>query len=453
MKNIVLIGLSGSGKTTIGERAAKAAGLGFFDMDSEIESTASMSIRNIFAKFGEEKFRDLETEMAKEAARLKKTVISTGGGAVLRAENRKTLGENALVVFLDRPPEQIAETLDSRNRPLLAEDSDRIFLLDRERRPLYEAYADVSLPCANGLDEALACLIALIRSEYPGEGFALIGDPVAHSMSPLIHDAVFDSIGESRRYGNIHVRKGTLGEFVPKLRASGLGGINVTIPHKMDIIPFLDEIEEEARLCGAVNTVVVRGGRLHGYNTDMGGLLQALRGKGHAYQGRRVVLLGAGGASAGIALKTAEERAEKLVMLCRRPEEAEKLLRGVQAAFPLDAEALEMTPENLAAAAAGADVLINATPLGMHGIQAEHESFAFLKRLPAGALVCDLIYNPARTRLLREAEALGLATLNGMGMLLYQALLADERFLGRTLDKPALCRVVIDSLDLQAYGV
>ncbi|MDR0424482.1 MAG: hypothetical protein LBH39_03355 [Clostridiales Family XIII bacterium] len=507
MKNIVLIGLSGCGKTALGRAAAERLGLGFFDMDSEIERREGAAITEIFAQHGEGYFRRLEARAAGDAALCKGTVISTGGGAVLRKGNMETLRENGFVIFIDRPPGMIVEDVAWESRPLLAGGAERVFGMARERRGLYLEYADAALANGAGYDEALEGLIALIRSEYPGSGYAVIGDPIAHSLSPGIHNAVFrhsarsggteaasvaaaaDGTGTADRAGTeaaasaagafaagrgpegmppavcggtpqyyrIHVLAGRLGSFAAEARRSGLKGFNVTIPHKQGIIEYLDDVDVEARLCGAVNTVAAIGGRLVGYNTDMGGLLLALESRGWGYAGRRVAIIGAGGAAAGIALKAAMEGAESICVLGRRLDAAAALVRraaaGAQAAdvggpapasacpsaTPASAmQALALTDEGLREAAAYADIVINATPIGMKGFGEGFASLGFLEAMPPGGLVCDLVYSPAETALLREAARLGLEAMNGMGMLICQALLADEIFLGRRLDKAGL---------------
>jgi shikimate dehydrogenase len=446
MKNIILIGLPGSGKSTLGALAAERFGLAFLDMDAEIEREAGMSITEIFSAYGEPRFREMETAAARAAARREACVIATGGGVILREENMRALQANGLVAFIDRPPEQIAKGLDGRARPLLAEDTDRVYLLSRERRERYLAYADARLSCAAGVRDALERLCRLVRCEYPDADFAVIGDPVGHSLSPAIHNAVFAALGIARRYSAIHVPKGRAGAFAARAREVGLCGFNVTIPHKQDIIPFLDETDADARLCGAVNTVCNRNGHLVGYNTDMEGLLRALKRRGRAYGGGDIVILGAGGAAAGIAMKAACEGARRITICARRAEKAEELRRGTLRAVrargaPPEIFAVEMNPRAMRAALAGADIMINATPLGMSGVDADHASLDFPEDLPAHALVCDLVYDPPQTTLLRAATARGLETMSGLDMLVAQALLADEIFLGRALDIGALSEI------------
>ena len=444
--NIVLTGLSGSGKSDLGRDVAERFSMPFFDMDEEIEKLEGASVSDIFKFYGEERFRDLETACAKAASAGSGMVIATGGGVVLRNENILALRKNGLIVFLDRPPEDIAKDIDCNNRPLLAGGEDALFKMAVERRPLYISSADVALPCNNGRQEALEALTAVIRGENPGKGFAVIGEPIIHTLSPVIHGLAFESLGVRDAYEAIHVPKGRLGSFLEKARWSGLKGFNVTQPHKKDIIPFLDEIEGEAALCGAVNTVVVRDGKLYGYNTDMPGLAASLQEDGAVFGGARVVIFGTGGAAGAITFKAAREGAESITVLGRSPEKAEEIRENIKKAMGISIATGGTDPETMEKAAAGAELFINATPLGMGGSGQDFPSFGFLKAMPRRSFVCDIVYSPPRTALLREAASLGLKTQNGLGMLIYQALLADELFIGQTLDKPALFQIITNAL-------
>ncbi|MDR0570291.1 MAG: hypothetical protein LBG71_03595 [Clostridiales Family XIII bacterium] len=475
MRNIVLTGLPGSGKTTLGLAAAELAGLDFRDMDAEIERAAGMSVSEIFAAWGEARFREMETEEARRAAEATGAVISTGGGVVLREDNMRLLAKNGFIIFIDRDPTAIAGDVECAGRPLLAEGAARLFGISKERRPLYLKSAHAALANDGGFQEALGKLMLLVNGEHPGKGFGVIGDPIGHTRSPEIHKAVFAAHGLGLAEGSgdaaawdykaMHVKRGGLGAFVRAARESGLRGFNVTIPHKQDIMDFLDDIDEEARLCGAVNTVVIKEGRLTGHNTDMGGLQEAIRDAGFDYGGSRVTVLGTGGAAAGVAYKAAACGAARVRALGRRKERAEALAANVRRVAPGIAEeagadmgtgagkrgglarrgevlGLEMSPDALAEAAADTDILVNATPLGMEGA-GDFESLGFLEALPRGALVCDLVYGRSKTALLKKAEEIGIKGINGLGMLVYQALLADELYMGRTLDRRRVAATII----------
>jgi shikimate dehydrogenase len=449
MRHVVLIGLSGSGKSTLGRLLASETGMSFVDLDEAVELKLGMPVRRIFERYGESFFRDAEATAAREAASdHRPTVIASGGGVVLRPENARALRENGFVVFLDRPVELIAEDMKyGDDRPLLS-GAEKLYEMERGRRRLYLDAAHAVLKNRAGLEEALRELLDMTRRTLGRSlyGCAVIGDPIAHTLSPAIHGIVFEALGVEERYGALRVPREELASFAERARESGMRGFNVTIPHKSAIIPLLDEVVGEAGLCGAVNTVLVRGGRLSGFNTDMGGLLESLRAIGHGYRGKNILILGAGGASRGVALKAAMEGAGSVAVLARGPEKAEEIRALVRRASTCRVRAGEMTADAMSAAAREADILINATPLGMSGIGADFDSLEFLDSLPEKALVCDLVYSPPETKLLRRAAELGLPTQNGLGMLIYQALLADELFLERKLDKPALYKIVRERL-------
>ena len=327
-RHVALIGLPGSGKSSLGRMAADALGMPFIDVDSEIEREAGMPISRIFELRGEDFFRYAETGATiSAAAQSVPSVIATGGGVILRDENTAALRRSCFVVFLDRPAEHIMGSIPrDGGRPLLRDAAD-LFAMERERRALYLAAADAVIKNDSDAEEGLVRLLELLRPDRPstrGE-YAVIGDPIAHSLSPVIHGAVLSELGAAGRYDAIRVPRGELEGFVRSAGTSGLRGFNVTIPHKGDIIPFLDGTDDEARLCGAVNTVLVRDGRLSGFNTDMGGLSEALRYDGRGFRGSRVMILGAGGAARGAAFKAAKEGALSVVILARRRDRAREL--------------------------------------------------------------------------------------------------------------------------------
>ncbi len=463
MKNIVLIGLSGSGKTTIGRLLARDLCRVFVDMDSKIEKSQGMSINEIFQKGLD--FREMERELAKEISSYKGAVISTGGGIILQEGNIRNLRKNGILIFINRPLPLLEKDIAIENRPLL-DKKGRILELHRQRIYLYRKYADFEVLNDQVFDEqllrghlsanghlstkghlqeliALQTIKKLVKTDFTTDtpkkrSFAVIGSPIAHSLSPKIHRAVFQRLGYDFDYDLAEVKKEGLEHWLAKVRGQGICGFNATMPLKVNIIPMLDSIQEEARLYHSVNTVVNREGRLQGYSTDADGFLLSVRERCKLDQ---ILILGAGGVVNTLAMKLCLESAGKIKILNRTPEHAEAVCKKVgddlKKASSLSltkAEYGSLTTEAIKKHCQGTSLLINATPLGMEGCKGDFEDFSFLDRLPKEALVCDLIYAPAKTTLLREAEKRGLKILNGLGMLIYQALLADQHFLDLEFD-------------------
>ncbi len=277
-------------------------------------------------------------------------------------------------------------------------------------------------------------------SPLNGKKLAVIGDPIEHSLSPVIQQAMLDALGLDCTYERIRVQAGHAKDWLPTAEGYGLGGFNATMPHKTDLVPLMDELSADARLFRSVNTVVLRNGRRLGFNTDGEGLLRSLAESGFAPQGRRIAVFGAGGAARSAVLKLAASGAEHIAVCCRRPEKAAEL-----ADCPV-VSVTSLSRQDTDAVLAEADLLINGTPLGMQGIDDDFEDFSFLDALPASATVCDLIYRPLETRLLREAKKRGHAALNGLGMLIHQAILALEHFAGMELDVSVMKAVVLERL-------
>ena len=257
----------------------------------------------------------------------------------------------------------------------------------------------------------------------------IIGDPIGHTMSPLMHNAAFEKMGVDYLYVPFRVKKEELGKAIEGMRALNIRGLNVTTPHKVAIIPFLDKLDRLAERIGAVNTIVNDDGVLTGYNTDATGFLQALLEGGIEPAEKKVVILGAGGASRAISF-TIAERGAHLVILNRLLELdwAEELAGQISHAFKKEVKALKLDEENLLMVLEGADVLINATSVGMYPDIDETPIAANL--LSPDLVVFDIVYNPIKTRLLSEAEAAGAKTIGGLDMFVWQGALAFEKWTG-----------------------
>jgi len=257
----------------------------------------------------------------------------------------------------------------------------------------------------------------------------IIGDPIEHTMSPVMHNTAFEKMGVDYLYVPFRVKKEELGKAIEGMRALNIRGLNVTIPHKVAIIPFLDKLDHLAERIGAVNTIVNDDGVLTGYNTDATGFLQALLERGIEPAEKKMVILGAGGASRAISF-TLAERGAHLVILNRLLELdwAEELAGQISHAFKKEVKALKLDEENLLTVLEGADVLINATSVGMYPNIDETPVTANL--LSPDLVVFDIVYNPVKTRLLTEAEAAGAKTISGLDMFVWQGALAFEKWTG-----------------------
>jgi shikimate dehydrogenase len=255
----------------------------------------------------------------------------------------------------------------------------------------------------------------------------IIGDPIEHTMSPVMHNAAFKNRGVDCVYLAFRVKKEELGKAIEGMRALNMRGLNITIPHKVAVIQFLDELDPLADKIGAVNTVVNDNGVLKGCNTDATGFLKALLGKGTEPEGKNVVILGAGGASRAISFILAE-RGSSLVILNRTWDKAKLCADRISEIFQSEATALKLNRENLAAALSQADILVNATSVGMS--PDINETLVTSNLLKPDLVVFDIVYNPIKTRLQKEAEAAGATVIGGLDMLVWQGASAFEKWTG-----------------------
>ena len=267
--------------------------------------------------------------------------------------------------------------------------------------------------------------------------YGILGHPVTGSLSPAMQNAAFRALGLNAAYVPFPVLPDDLPAAVRGLSAAGVAGFNLTVPHKLAILPLLKEITPEARAIGAVNTVRCgdagsgASGHMAGTNTDGEGFLLSLHHDlDWTPQGKRVLLLGAGGAARGIAISLLGAGAAALHIANRTPEPAEALAADCRAHAP----ACEVTASGLEAAAGAAPhLLVNATTVGMGGgaMGSGGGSPVELQAVGVRETVIDIVYHPPRTPLLAQAEAQGLKSTNGIGMLLYQGALAFRFWTGR----------------------
>lgn len=257
----------------------------------------------------------------------------------------------------------------------------------------------------------------------------VIGDPVMHSKSPIIQNAMIEALGLDYIYLCQPVPKGEAGRWLEHAAYAGYAGFNATIPHKEALFPLMDEVDKFARKAGAVNTVCIKSGKYYGYNTDCGGILRALADLGVDPAGKKVLLLGAGGAAKGVAVALTGVGAT--VTVCNRTVDRARELCKMDPAYMTPAG---MEPEILCKLSAGSDLVINCTSLGMEPAGADFPDLSFVDALPPGAAVLDAVYAPPETSLVKRARETGHPAANGMGMLLHQAILALEHFTGEKID-------------------
>ncbi len=258
----------------------------------------------------------------------------------------------------------------------------------------------------------------------------VLGNPVHHSLSPAIHNAAFRHLGLNFVYLALPVTDDVEGA-IRGIRALGnLRGFSVTIPHKVAVMPYLDEIEATARHIGSVNTIVKDGDKLTGYNTDASGALQALRHAGTQLKGQKVLLLGSGGAARAIAFGLAVEgEIEGLMILGIDDTERVALVNDLRERTTVFVEDAMLSSEALTHGIANAQVLVHCTPIGMHpNVQASCVEKALLK---PELTVMDIVYNPLETQLLREAREVGCRTIRGVEMFVNQAVGQFDRWTGQ----------------------
>lgn len=242
--------------------------------------------------------------------------------------------------------------------------------------------------------------------------FGLVGETLGHSFSPVIHRMVYEVAGWQAEYGLFQVKKESLKDLIPSLKNLGIEGVNVTIPYKQAILPFLDEIEPEAKKIGAINTISFKNGKTIGANTDYYGIVKTFEEMDFSPSGKRAVILGNGGAS-------------KAVQAVLKEKDATIEIFSIEDDGNPGFEKLPTLDKR--------DILINATPVGMYP---NNENSPVEKEiLEKFSYAFDLVYNPMPTKFIKEAKSLGLKASTGLSMLVYQAVRSDEIWFGQTVSE------------------
>jgi shikimate dehydrogenase len=256
----------------------------------------------------------------------------------------------------------------------------------------------------------------------------VIGDPIEHTLSPTIHNAAFNHLKLDFVFLAFHVKAAELENAIHGMRSLGIHGLNVTMPHKSAIISSLDKVDSAVQFLGSANTILNRDGRLSGFNTDGVGALYALRENGVELADKKVLLLGAGGAAKAIAFSFAQE-AGSLCILNRVPEKATVLADALNSMFGKEIEGGALSPSAVQKNMQDSDILVNATSVGMH--PNINQSIVAPQWLKANLAVMDIVYNPAETKLAKDAKAAGAKVISGVEMLIYQGAASFKIWTGK----------------------
>lgn len=284
-----------------------------------------------------------------------------------------------------------------------------------------------------------------IRSISPSTRIcAVIGNPIAHSLSPAIHNAAIEELGLDFVY--VAFRVENVRDALFGMRAlENFRGMSVTIPHKIEIMKHMDEVEDVDRSIGAINTIIHEGGLLKGFGTDGPGALRALTDAGVDLEGKKILMLGSGGAARAISFNLARHTdLESLLIL----DIDEAMLGGLAADLKQDTNAVikseTLTDKTLADGMETADVIIHCTPVGMH--PDEEASLVPVELFRPGQVVFDIVYTPLKTKLISDAMSCGLKVISGVEMFVHQAVLQFERFTGADAPVEVMRRVVMERL-------
>lgn len=265
-----------------------------------------------------------------------------------------------------------------------------------------------------------------MKNKIPFKKIVIIGNPVSHSLSPRMQNAAFKALNLPYHYSKIELSKNQLKSFFKKLKKNSFAGLNITIPFKEKSLHLVDQLSDEAKLIGAINTVTIdKKGILKGFNTDGEGYFQSLIQKTKLNpKNKNIVFIGAGGAARAILVSLCRKRIKKLTIFNRTKSKAKRLCKEFEKKFPKVKFAYEsLEGEYLTAIFPTTDLLINTSSVGLKGKGSLNLP---LNLLPKKAIVSDIVYRPRKTALLKSAEKLKLKTHEGMGMLLYQGALAFQ---------------------------
>lgn len=420
--NILLIGMRGSGKTTVGKILAEKLGKKFIDMDVYIQEKHGRTVRDMVLENGWEYFRKLESEACTRLSQEKNVVISSGGGIVLDQTNMELFEENSVKVLLRAEPAVLSARIRSdASRPELTTQPTLLGELDevwQKRKNKYYKNADFIIDTSKDSPDVISGEILTKLDLQELKLCLVIGDPVEHSLSPEIHNLGYELLGieDEFKYDVKRVRTDEIADFISQVKSQNIRGVSVTIPHKEPILPYLDEVDPVARKIGAVNTIVNENGKLVGYNTDWLGVIKPLK-KLVNLKGKSVAVFGAGGTARAFVYGLVEAGCD-VTIYNRTVEKAKEIADkfGCKYADLKDAKAINK-----------ADIICNTTSVGM----SEDKSPLDASLIKPSMIVFDAVYSPLETKLLKEARSKGAKTISGLEMLLEQAFAQFKLFTGK----------------------
>lgn len=272
----------------------------------------------------------------------------------------------------------------------------------------------------------------------------VIGWPVEHSFSPAMHNAILQHTGIDCVYVPLPVEPGDLPKAIDGIKSMGFLGANVTIPHKEEVMQYLDEIHPDAQKVNAVNTIVVKDKKLIGYNTDIGGFRAALSRHHFTPKDKNVVIFGAGGAAKAIVYALAVAGCKSITVGARSQEKAEKFIEPFKQM--VDIKAYNWEEQDFRKAHWDVDLLINTTPVGMDGIK-DKSLPTFWTDVPLSAFAADIIYNPPITAFLRQARLRGCRGMNGLAMLVEQGALSFELWFDKEPPREIMYEFLVQKLE------
>ena len=257
--------------------------------------------------------------------------------------------------------------------------------------------------------------------------YGVIGDPIEHSLSPTLHNVAFKELKLDCAFLAFKVKTGEVESAIRGMRGLGIRGLNVTMPHKEAVIAYIDEVDSAAKFLGSVNTILNDNSKLIGFSTDGIGALNALKENGVTLNGKKVLLLGGGGAAKTIAFALAK-LVDELIILNRSPEKTTSLTKTVNREFNKQVSGGLLAPGAIQKNIQNVDILINATSVGMH--PNDEHSLVERQWLRPNLTVMDIVYNPLETKLAKDAKAVGAKVISGVEMLIYQGAASFEVWTG-----------------------